>query len=64
MLYIDVIEVIIAIIVIYVISMIYNDDRFMGTSAIIALIVPEIDQASFLLFIVLITTVILTVEYK
>jgi hypothetical protein len=64
MLYIDIIEVIFAITLIYVISIIYNDDRMMGTSAIFALIVPEIDQASFLLFIVLITTVILTVEYK
>ena len=69
MFYIDKIEqVIFAVIVIYVISIIYNDDRIMGTSAIFALIVPELDQAilngSFLLSIVLITTVMLTVEYK
>jgi len=69
MFYIDKIEqVIFAVIVIYVISIIYNDDRIMGTSAIFALIVPELDQAilngSFLLSIVLMTTVMLTVEYK
>jgi hypothetical protein len=69
MFYIDKIEqVIFAVIVIYIISIIYNDDRIMGTSAIFALIVPELDQAilngSFLLSIVLITAVMLTVEYK
>ena len=69
MFYIDKIEqVIFAVIVIYIISIIYNDNRIMGTSAIFALIVPELDQAilngSFLLSVILMTTVVFTVEYK
>lgn len=68
MFYIDKIkEVIFAVIVIYIISIIYNDSRIMGTSAIFALIVPELDQAlehgSFLLSIVLLAATLLTVEY-
>lgn len=69
MFYIDKIEqVIFAVIVIYIISIIYDDNRIMGTSAIFALIVPELDQAilngSFLLSVILMTTVMFTVEYK
>lgn len=69
MFYIDKIEqVIFAVIVIYIISIIYNDSRIIGTSAIFALIVPELDQAilngSFLLSVILMTTIIFTVEYK
>lgn len=69
MFYIDKIEqVVFAVIVIYIISIIYNDTRIMGTSAIFALIVPELDQAifnngSFLLSIVLIGITLLTIEY-
>ncbi len=69
MFYIDKIEqVIFAVAVIYTISVIYNDPKIMGTSAIFALIVPELDQAilngSFLLSIVLLASVALCVEYK
>jgi len=66
---IDKIELVIfAVIVIYIISIIYNDTRIMGTSAIFALIVPELDQAihnygSFLLSIVLVAIAVLTIEY-
>jgi hypothetical protein len=69
MFYIDKIElVILAVIVFYIISIIYNDARIMGTSAIFALIVPELDQAifnngSFLLSIVLVGIILLTIEY-
>jgi hypothetical protein len=68
MFYIDKIEqVIFAVVVIYIISIIYNDARIMGTSAIFALIVPELDQAilngSFLLSIILMTITLLTIEY-
>jgi hypothetical protein len=69
MFYIDKIElVILAVIVFYIISIIYNDARIMGTSAIFALIVPELDQAifnngSFLLSIVLMGIILLTIEY-
>jgi hypothetical protein len=68
MFYIDKIEqVIFAVVVIYIISIIYNDNRIMGTSAIFALIVPELDQAilngSFLLSIVLMAITLLTIEY-
>ena len=68
MFYIDKIEqVIFAVVVIYIISIIYNDNRIMGTSAIFALIVPELDQAilngSFLLSIVLMGIILLTIEY-
>jgi hypothetical protein len=48
MFYIDKIEqVIFAVIVIYIISVIYNDDRIIGTSAIFALVVPRLDEAIF-----------------
>jgi hypothetical protein len=68
MFYIDTIEqVIFAVVVIYIISIIYNDSRIMGTSAIFALIVPELDQAilngSFLLSFVLMAITLLTIEY-
>jgi hypothetical protein len=69
MFYIDKIElVILAVIVVYIISIIYNDARIMGTSAIFALIVPELDQAiinngSFLLSILLMGITLLTIEY-
>jgi|688.fasta_scaffold00334_86 hypothetical protein len=68
MFYIDKIEqVVFAVIVIYIISIIYNDSRIMGTSAIFALIVPELDQAilngSVLLSIVLLAATLLTIEY-
>jgi hypothetical protein len=68
MFYIDKIEqVIFAVVVIYIISIIYNDNRIMGTSAIFALIVPELDQAilngSVLLSIVLMAITLLTIEY-
>ena len=68
MFYIDKIEqVIFAVVVIYIISIIYNDNRIMGTSAIFALIVPELDQAilngSFLLSCVLMAITLLTIEY-
>ena len=69
MFYIDKIElVILTVIVFYIISIIYNDARIMGTSAIFALIVPELDQAifnngSFLLSIVLMGIILLTIEY-
>jgi hypothetical protein len=46
MFYIDKIEqIIFAVIVIYIISIVYNDTRIMGTSAIFALIVPNLDEA-------------------
>jgi hypothetical protein len=46
MFYIDKIEqVIFAIIIIYIISIVYNDNRIMGTSAIFALILPNLDDA-------------------
>jgi hypothetical protein len=46
MFYVDKIEqVIFAVIVIYIISIIYNDNRIMGTSAIFALIIPKLDDA-------------------
>jgi hypothetical protein len=68
MFYIDKIEqVIFALVVIYIISIIYNDNRIMGTSAIFALIVPELDEAilnsSFLLIIILMSITLLTIEY-
>jgi hypothetical protein len=68
MFYIDKIEqVIFAVVVIYIISIIYNDNRIMGTSAIFALIVPELDQAilngSFLLSITLMAVILLSIEY-
>jgi len=69
MFYIDKIELVIfAIVVIYIISVIYNDDRIMGTTSIFALIVPELDQAihnnaSFLLSIVLMAVILLAIEY-
>jgi len=68
MFYIDKIEqVIFAVIVIYIISIIYNDTKIMGTSAIFALIVPELDEAmvngSILISILLILGVILTIEF-
>jgi hypothetical protein len=68
MFYIDKIEqVIFAVIVIYIISIIYNDTRIMGTSAIFALIVPELDEAmvngSILISILLLLGVILTIEF-
>jgi hypothetical protein len=68
MFYIDKIEqVIFAVVVIYIISIIYNDNRIMGTSAIFALIVPELDEAilnsSFLLSIILMSITLLTIEY-
>jgi hypothetical protein len=58
MFYIDKIEqVIFAIIVIYIISIMYNDNRIIGTSAIFALILPNLDEAllngSFLISMVL-----------
>jgi hypothetical protein len=46
MFYIDKLEqVIFAVIVIYIISIIYDDTRIIGTSAIFALIVPRLDEA-------------------
>jgi hypothetical protein len=68
MFYIDKIEqVIFAVIVIYIISIIYNDTKIMGTSAIFALIVPELDEAmvngSILISILLLLGVILTIEF-
>jgi hypothetical protein len=68
MFYIDKMEqVIFAVVVIYIISIIYNDNRIMGTSAIFALIVPELDEAilnsSFLLIIILMSITLLTIEY-
>ena len=68
MFYIDKIEqVIFAVIVIYIISIIYNDTKIMGTSAIFALIVPELDEAmvngSVLISILLLLVVILTIEF-
>ena len=46
MFYIDKIEqVIFAVIIIFIISYIYNDNRIMGTSAIFALILPNLDDA-------------------
>jgi len=68
MFYIDKIEqVIFAVIVIYIISIIYNDTKIMGTSAIFALIVPELDEAmvngSVLISILLLLGVILTIEF-
>jgi hypothetical protein len=46
MFYIDKIEqVIFAVIIIYIISIVYNDNRIMGTSAIFALILPNLDDA-------------------
>jgi hypothetical protein len=68
MFYIDKIEqVIFAVIVIYIISIVYNDTKIMGTSAIFALIVPELDEAmvngSILISILLILGVILTIEF-
>lgn len=60
-------QVIFAVVVIYIISIIYNDNRIMGTSAIFALIVPELDEAilnsSFLLIIILMSITLLTIEY-
>jgi hypothetical protein len=69
MFYIDKIEaVIFALIVVYIISIIYNDSRIMGTTSIFALIVPELDQAihdngSFLLSITLMAVILLSIEY-
>jgi hypothetical protein len=68
MFYIDKMEqVIFAVVVIYIISIIYNDNRIMGTSAIFALIVPELDEAilnsSFFLIIILMSITLLTIEY-
>jgi hypothetical protein len=68
MFYIDKIEqVIFAVIVIYIVSIIYNDTKIMGTSAIFALIVPELDEAmtngSILISILLLLGVILTIEF-
>ena len=48
MFYIDKIEqVIFAVVVIYITSIIYNDNRIIGTSAIFATIVPELEEAMF-----------------
>ncbi len=69
MFYIDKIEqVIFAVVVIYIISIIYNDARIMGTTSIFALIVPELNEAihnnaSFLLSIVLMAVILLSIEY-
>jgi exosortase/archaeosortase family protein len=69
MFYIDKIEqVIFALIVVYIISIIYNDSRIMGITAIFALIVPELDQAihdtgSLLLSITLMAVILLSIEY-
>jgi len=69
MFYIDKIEqVVFAVIVIYIISKIYNDTRIMGTTSIFALVLPELDQAihdngSFLLSITLMAVILLTIEY-
>ncbi len=46
MFYVDKIEqVVFAVIIIYIISIIYSDTRIMGTSAIFALIIPKLDDA-------------------
>ena len=69
MFYIDKIEqVIFAVVLIYIISIIYNDARIMGTTSIFALIVPELNEAihnnaSFLLSIVLMAVILLAIEY-
>jgi len=40
-------EVLFAIVVIYIISIIYSDSRIIGTSSIFALIVPDLEEAIF-----------------
>jgi hypothetical protein len=48
MFYIDKIEqVLFAVVVIYIISIIYSDSRIIGTSSIFALILPQLDEAIF-----------------
>jgi hypothetical protein len=68
MFYIDKIELVIfALIVIYVISIIYSDDRLMGNSAIFALIANELDQYRLsdgvLVSVLLLSLVALTIEF-
>jgi hypothetical protein len=40
-------EVLFAIVVIYIISIIYSDSRIIGTSSIFALIFPDLEEALF-----------------
>ena len=48
MFYIDEMEqVLFAVVVIYIISIIYSDSRIIGTSSIFALIFPDLEEAIF-----------------